>query len=121
MTSNPIDYVELSADDVEDAAKFYASLFGWKIKHMPELNYTGFEAEPGPSGGFNPVGEMHKAGEVLVYVATDDIDARLAKVEALGGKTVVPKTEIPGVGWFGIFTDPTGNRLALFAEMGEQS
>ena len=120
MSSHPIDYVELSADDPEAAGKFYANLFGWKIKHRPELNYTTFEAKPGPDGGFNPVSEGHKAGEVLVYIATDDIDATLAKVESLGGKTVVPKTAIPAVGWFGVFTDPTGNRLALFTGMGEQ-
>jgi predicted enzyme related to lactoylglutathione lyase len=27
---------------------------------------------------------------------------------------VVPKTEIPQVGWFGVFKDPTGNKVALF-------
>ena len=46
--------------------------------------------------------------------ATDDIDASLAKAESLGGKTVIPKTEIPGVGWFGFFSDPTGNVVSLY-------
>jgi predicted enzyme related to lactoylglutathione lyase len=58
---------------------------------------------------------------VLLYISTDDIDATLAKIEAHGGKTVVPKTEIPQVGWFGIFTDPTGNRVALFTATSQQS
>ncbi|MBV9707198.1 MAG: VOC family protein, partial [Chloroflexi bacterium] len=40
--------------------------------------------------------------------------ASLAKVEELGGKTVRSKTEIPNTGWFAIFTDPTGNTIALF-------
>ena len=35
-------------------------------------------------------------------------------VEARGGKTILPKTEIPGVGWFAFFADPTGNQVALF-------
>jgi predicted enzyme related to lactoylglutathione lyase len=26
----------------------------------------------------------------------------------------VPKTEIPGMGWYAIFSDPTGNRIGLF-------
>ena len=51
---------------------------------------------------------------MFVYVATDDIDATLDKAESLGGKTVIPKTEIPNVGWFGFFTDPTGNMVGLF-------
>jgi len=57
---------------------------------------------------------------LLLYIGTDDIDASLAKVEAHGGKTVLPKTEIPGIGWFAIFTDQTGNRLALFTARDQQ-
>jgi len=54
---------------------------------------------------------------LLVYLATDDIDATLATVEAHGGKTVLPKTEIPHVGWWAVFTDPTGNHLALYTSV----
>ena len=56
-----------------------------------------------------------KIGEVLIYVFTDDIEAMLAKAEALGAKTLTPKTEIPQ-GWFAVFADPAGNRIALFAD-----
>ena len=62
----------------------------------------------------------YKPDSLIVYVGSDDIDADLAKVESLGGKTVFPKTEIPHVGWFAIFTDPTGNRIALFKGVGQQ-
>ena len=55
------------------------------------------------------------AGEPLLYVASEDIDADLRKAESLGGTTVVPKTEIPQVGWFGVFKDPTGNKVGLFS------
>lgn len=83
------------------------------------MNYATFAASEGPGGGLSQVGEsveayQARAGAVLVYVSTDDIDASLAKAESLGGKTVVPKMEIPTIGWFGIFTDPTGNHIALF-------
>jgi predicted enzyme related to lactoylglutathione lyase len=121
MSKHPIVHVEFSAHDVHAAARFYADLFGWKTEHLPEMNYTTFEAEGGPGGGFNPVGEQVKAGDVFVYVATDDIEATLAKAESLGGKTIVPKTEIPHVGWFAFFADPTGNTVGLFTGMGEQS
>jgi predicted enzyme related to lactoylglutathione lyase len=81
----------------------------------PDGDYVCFEAPPGPGGGFPKVdGELIKPGDVLVYVATDDIDATLAKAEALGGKTLVPKTEIPGMGWWALFSDPTGNCVGLF-------
>lgn len=117
MPKHPIIHIEFSAHSLEAAAQFYAELFDWKMQPMPEMNYTTFEAEGGPGGGFDPVSEQIPAGLVLVYVATDDIEASLAKAESLGGKTIVPKTEIPHVGWFGIFLDPTGNSVGLFTEM----
>ena len=84
-----------------------------------------FQANPGPGGGFDKVGEAmgmgYKPGEVLIYVSTDDIDATLAIAASLRGKILQPKTEIPNVGWFGIFSDPTGNRIALFTSMNPQS
>ncbi len=114
MSKHPIVHVEFSAHDPGAAAKFYAELFGWKVTPMPEMNYFTFDAEGGPGGGFPAVGEQFKAGDVLAYVATDDIEASLAKAESLGGKTVVPKTEIPSIGWFAMFADPTGNVVGLF-------
>src|SRR2546421_1348318 len=50
-----------------------------------------------------------RIGEVLIYVFTNDIDATLAHAEALGAKTLTPKTEVPH-GWFAVFADPSGNR-----------
>ena len=119
--SHPIVHIEFSAQDREAAARFYSDLFGWKVEQFPEMNYATFEAEGGPGGGFNPVTETNPAGAVVVYVGTDDIDASLAKAESLGGKTVYPKTEIPGIGWFGLFQDPTGNTVGLYTIMGEQT
>jgi predicted enzyme related to lactoylglutathione lyase len=112
--SHPIVHIEIPAGDQQTAGDFYAKLFGWNVHHMPEMQYSTFAAEGGPGGGFPAVGDMAKAGEVLIYVGTDDIDASLAQAESLGGKALAPKTEIPGIGWFGIFQDPTGNRIALF-------
>ena len=121
MSTHPIVHVEFSAHDQAAAGKFFADLFGWKYQVVPDLNYVTYEAAPGPGGGFNKVdGESVKAGDVLVYVSTDDIDATLAKAESLGGKTVVPKMEIPSQGWFAIFADPTGNRIGLYTDLAGQ-
>ena len=127
MPGHSIVHVELPANDLEAAGTFYADLFGWKIQPQPEFNYMTFDAEPGPGGGFVKIGDeasygpVSKPGDVLVYVSSDDIDATLARAEALGGKTLLPKTEIPNTGWFGVFTDPTGNRVGLYTTMGEGS
>ena len=118
MSNHPIVHVEISANDREAAGKFYANLLGWKIVQMPEMNYATFDyGVEGVGGGLNPVREDNPAGTVVVYVDTDDIDADLAKVEKLGGKVVTPKTEIPGMGGFGLFKDPTGNLIGLFTNL----
>ena len=118
MSSHPIIHVEFSANDREAAGEFYAKLFGWKIQQLPEMNYATFDSGS-VGGGLNPVQEDYPAGTVMVYVQTDDVNATLAQVEALGGKTIVPKSEIPGVGWFAIFSDPTGNQVALLHPLSE--
>jgi len=119
MSNHPIVHVEFSAKDRAEAASFFSKLFGWKTQDMPEMNYATFDPGSPPGGGFNPVSDQVKAGDVIVYVGTDDIDAPLAKAESLGGKTVMPKTEIPNTGWFALFSDPTGNIIGLYSGMNE--
>ncbi len=118
MSKHAVVHIELSAKDPKAAGKFYSDLFGWKIEHDEKMDYTMFQPEEGPGGGFSPVGEQTNPGDVLLYVQCDDIDGTLAKAESLGGTTAMPKTEIPAIGWFGIFVDPTGNRVGVYTGMG---
>lgn len=119
MAQHSIVHIEIPASDPSASSNFYADLFDWKILVDPKFDYHMFQANPGPGGAFIQAGgDMgSKIGEVLIYVSTDDIEATLAKAETLGATTLVPKTEIPQVGWFAIFTDPAGNRLALFTSL----
>jgi uncharacterized protein len=122
MSKRNIVHVEIPALNVEGAGKFYHDLFGWKIQTMPEMNYTMWEAGNGEEyGGFPQVSAENPAGQVLVYIASDDIEADLKQVENLGGKVLYSKAEIPGTGWFGVFQDPTGNVLALYTSMNPAS
>jgi predicted enzyme related to lactoylglutathione lyase len=114
MHGHPIVHLEISANDVAAASKFYHDVFDWKIEVDKQFNYHQFSAEGGPGGGFVGVPDQAKAGEVVAYLGTDDIDASLRKVEKAGGKVLVPKTEIPGMGWFANFSDPTGNHMGLY-------
>ncbi|MEK6750920.1 MAG: VOC family protein [Chloroflexota bacterium] len=117
MSKRSVVHVEIPAANVETAGKFYADLFGWKLQSMPEMNYAMWEAADGTGGGFPEVSDESPAGQVLVYIASDDIDADLKNVKKLGGKILREKTEITGIGWFGIFQDPTGNVLAVYTSM----
>jgi hypothetical protein len=120
MSAHPVVHVEFSALDREAAGKFYADLFGWEVLQMPELNYATFDPG-GVGGGLNPVTPENPAGTVIVYIGTDDIEATLAKAESLGGKTILPKMEIPETGWMAVFTDPTGNMIGLYKSMNPQA
>jgi predicted enzyme related to lactoylglutathione lyase len=118
MSGHPIVHIEIPATSASAAGKFYREVFGWKVEADQMYNYVQFQAEGGPGGGFVEPGQAgpveYKLDRLLVYLATDDINATLAAIEAHGGKTVLPKTEIPHIGWWAVFTDPSGNHLALF-------
>jgi predicted enzyme related to lactoylglutathione lyase len=113
MSQHPIVHIEISAQNREVAGKFYSDVFGWKVEQLPEMNYATFEAEGGPGGGLNPV-ENNQPAPVMVYIDTDDIDATLQKIQQSGGKLVRPTDDVPGMGQFAFFSDPSGNILALW-------
>jgi predicted enzyme related to lactoylglutathione lyase len=121
MSKRNVVHVEIPAADVPVASKFYQDLFGWKMQHDAQFDYTMWQDGGGYGGGFNKVSDETPIGQVLVYIDSEDIEADLKKVEQLGGTVVTPKTEIPGIGWFAAFKDPTGNTLALYTSMNSQA
>lgn len=119
--SHPIVHIELTADNLEALAKFYADTFGWETKNFPEMNYITFSSgKDDVGGGFTPIQEGVPAGTVVSYIQCDDIGASLAEVEANGGKTLMSPTEVPGVGQIAQFIDPAGNRMALLQPVMEE-
>jgi predicted enzyme related to lactoylglutathione lyase len=114
MVKRNIVHVEIPATDPKASGEFYGKLFGWQIEHDDAMNYTMFDPHDGPPGGFT---DQMKAGEVLIHVNSEDIDADLKKALALGGSIVAEKSEIPGIGWWGVFKDPTGNSISLFTAL----
>jgi predicted enzyme related to lactoylglutathione lyase len=116
MTGN-ICHVEIIGEDVRKASEFYGSLFGWKIDDSFGENYMLFNTGREPSGGLmTPRGNL-PAG-IILYVQVEDIDASLRKVGELGGSVVTERTEIPNVGWYGLFRDPNENLMGLFRSAG---
>ncbi|NJN81892.1 MAG: VOC family protein [Caldilineaceae bacterium] len=112
--AHPIVHIELSAHDHQEAAKWYADLFGWPTQEFPDMNYTTFMSGEGAvGGGFNPVTEQFHAGTVTFYIQTDDLDDHLTRIEAAGGKIAMSGMDVPTVGRLGFFIDPTGNLIGL--------
>jgi hypothetical protein len=122
MTKRNIVHIEIPAADQAKAAKFYQALFGWKTTRDEKMNYTMWEPGEGPGGGFSPLGVQQgggevKPGDILIHVDSQDIEADLKRVVELGGKVVRPRSEIPGIGWWAEFKDPTGNKIALYTSV----
>jgi predicted enzyme related to lactoylglutathione lyase len=109
-------HFELPADDPERAVAFYQKAFGWRIEKWEGptdywLVTTGSEDEPGIDGAIQRRDDG-LAGLTNVLGVTS-VDDAVAKVEANGGTIVMPKTEIPGVGFIAYFRDPEGNILGM--------
>ena len=120
MSGHSIVHVEIPAGDPAAAGQFYKDVFGWQV-NMDESEYLLFQAEGGPGGAFVHTGTSPDAhvvyvpGQVLMFLNADDIDSTLVGIEAHGGKIILPRTEISGGhGWWAVFTDPAGNRMALY-------
>jgi len=108
-------HFEIPADNPEHVADFYRALFGWKI-HKWEgptpywLIDTG-EGEPGINGGILP--KRHPEQPCVNTIGVTDLDATIALAEKSGGKCVVPKMAVPGVGWLAYCKDTEGHIFGL--------
>jgi predicted enzyme related to lactoylglutathione lyase len=113
---NPFVHVELNTTDLPKAKAFYSQLFDWKLDDipMPDGTYTMINVGTGTGGGMMQHPMPGAPSTWLAYVQVDDIQAATKKAKSLGADIKLDVTEIPNVGWFSIFTDPTGAALALF-------
>jgi uncharacterized protein len=113
---NPFVHVELNTTDLPKAKAFYSQLFDWKLDDIPMQDgiYTMINVGTGTGGGMMQHPMPGAPSTWLAYVQVDDIQAATKKAKSLGADIKLDVTEIPNVGWFSIFTDPTGAALALF-------
>lgn len=105
-------WAELATTDVEGAKRFYTALLGWTTEQAPvegmvyTLAKVGEERVAGIMPNKCPGGEMKP--QWGVYITVDDVDATARKAEELGGKVLMPPTDIPNVGRFAALMDPQG-------------
>lgn len=120
--SGRVVHFEIPFDDGDRAREFYREAFGWAVAPMPEMSYTMVSTGPsGPQGPSEPGyigGGMMARSEVfqgpIITIDVDDIDAALARVEDLGGATVLPRQDLEQMGSIAYFTDPEGNLMGLW-------
>ncbi len=111
---NPVVHFEVVGNDGKKLQSFYSGVFGWKVQADNPMNYGIVSNEDTGGGIGGGIGQADGGTkQVTFYVAVDDPDAYLKKVEAAGGRTVMPVTEIPGMVVMAQFADPEGNVVGL--------
>ena len=119
-------HFEIPAKDLEKLKKFYSGVFGWKIDKGSDEMSEGMEywlvstvpvddqqrpMRPGVNGGLYK--ESSKARKPVNYISVESADEYIAKIKKFGGKIIVPKQEVPQVGWTAVAEDPEGNQFAI--------
>jgi predicted enzyme related to lactoylglutathione lyase len=108
---NPVVRFEIGAADMEPLVRFYTELFGWELESVSE-GYTTVDTRGG-RGVNGGIGRSNTGDPwATFYVEVDDLQATLDRAEALGGRTVVPVVELPGMA-FAMFDDPDGLLVGL--------
>ncbi|WP_092123800.1 VOC family protein [Desulfonatronum thiosulfatophilum] len=122
---NKVVHFELPSEDRERAKKFYALVFGWNMEDMPHKDdvYTFAITTPvddhymhTEKGAIN--GGIFKKESALqhpvVTIEVPSIDDHVKLIEQAGGQLVVPKGEVPDMGYYAYFRDTEGNVMGLW-------
>ncbi len=114
-----VNWFEIPATDIGRAMKFYGTVMGWALD---VVDFEGIKMAIFPHAGEGVGGALvqgqgcgtpSKEGAVVYLNGGEDLTIPLARIEAAGGKVVIPKTSIGPHGFFAQFIDSEGNRLAL--------
>jgi uncharacterized protein len=115
-------HFEIPADDVQRAKAFYEGLFGWKIEKVPMpaespmdywlISTTDAKGEPAVGGGM--MTRQAPEHTPVNYIDVPSVDEYAVKVEKAGGRVVMPKTAVPGMGYFAVCLDTENNPFALW-------
>jgi len=107
----------INTDDVEATQLFYGSIFGWSFNDYG----AGFvqiidDATQQPMGSIQQRRQLLDDAPTLGFECTfgvDDVDETSAQVQAAGGRILMEKSTIPGVGHLLAFEDPGGNPVLV--------
>ena len=108
-------WYELMTPDPEGAKAFYDAVVGWDVAES-HAEFNGYRmirtGDGGFAGGLLPItDDMRQNGARPVwlgYLNVSDVDAKIAEIDAAGGKTLMGPTDIPNVGRIAMVADPQG-------------
>jgi predicted enzyme related to lactoylglutathione lyase len=112
-----INWFEIPVTDIARAIKFYNTILGLHMESTAGDGYAMaiFPHNGGVGGGLVAGdGYMPNANGSLIYLnANPDLNVVLMRVKGAGGQVIKSKTDIGENGYFAIFLDSEGNRIAL--------
>jgi uncharacterized protein len=109
---DPVVYFEIGGPDDEALHRFYGALFEWTFK-TPEPGYAIVDTHAG-EGIRGGIGRSRLGPSwATFYVEVEDIKGVVEKAQSLGGKIVIPLSDIPGVLTWGMISDPDGLLIGL--------
>ena len=128
MTSNnPVCWFEIYVDDMPRAKAFYEAVLGVKLEFLPNPDDGGdfpkpemwtfpMQERPGAGGAICKMDGVSAGGNsTMVYFDSDDCSVEASRIEAAGGKLIMPKTAIGKHGFIAIAQDTEGNTIGLYS------
>ncbi len=115
MARGEITHIEIPADDVERAKRFYGAVVGWEFGEPEGFSgYHMFRTGEASGGAIAKRGEM--APERLrIYITVETLEDACAAAEAGGGTVIEQPTDIGGgMGRFAVVRDTEGNEVGLW-------
>lgn len=120
--ASAITWFQIPATDMARAKTFYETVSGLSLEKLdagPGMEMWGFPADwkNGETSGAVVCGEgavPSATGTAVFLNGNPDLQPMLDKVEAAGGKIIVPKTAIGmDAGYFAMISDPEGNTVGI--------
>lgn len=108
-------HFSINADDIARARRFYEKIFGWTFQPWgpPNFYMIGMgEPESGMRGslqGRRALAPGLKLNGLECTFAVDDVERVAAAVRANGGRVLMERTILAGIGELIFFQDPEGN------------
>ena len=119
---NALNWFEIPSANFERAKKFYETILDTTMhaSNMGEYQMAFFPMDDGKVGGAvinHPMLKPSSDGLIVYLNANPDLTATLDRIAKAGGQILVPKTEItPEIGFFAMFLDSEGNKVALHSQ-----
>jgi hypothetical protein len=109
-----LNHFAVNADDVDASASFYGAVFGWQFREYGPPGFLQILDESGqaPIGAIQQRRQLAVGGPTRGFECTfgvDDVDAIRERVVEAGGRILMERVTIPGVGDLLAFEDPSGH------------